>query len=705
MFMNRNETIRQTVAGECGLACLAMIACHYGLKIDLQTLRRRFPLSSRGLPLKALIGIADQLGFHSRAIRAEMSALNKLQLPAVLHWDLSHYVVLEKIHRSVKGTVFIISDPARGKVRSDEIEISRHFSGIVVELLPAARFSKNKVVQNLKIQQLWTRITGISGAVTRILSLSLCMQLATLALPFCMQISVDSAYPNQDISLLSVLAFGFLGVVILNFASSWLRNRLVISLNFIVGLQSSINLFRHTIFLPISWFERRHLGDVVSRFNSLQPISDLLSRGLVSALVDGTLAIITMCLMVIYSPLLTFIAIIALFIYLFIKVIYFHSLKSMNVSILNAQAQETSSFIENIRGIETIKSFCQEKNRQRIWQNKKSDYVTASTKFGLLSSGFDAANLLLMGVENIAFTYISIRMAIEGSITLGMIFAFQSFKQNFLGSMLRITDQGVSFILLRVHLDRIGEIVFEQPEVDSEPTEADLKCGPFEIELRNVSFSYGVGSSPVFTNVNFVIGAAEVVAIVGPSGAGKTTLLKIISGLLIPTEGEVLVNGIPIKKFGVRRYRSLIGVMSQEDTLFSGSLAENISFFDPDYDIELVRNCAKMVAIHDDILAMNLNYDTPVGDMGNSLSGGQKQRVLLARALYKSPKVLLLDEGTAHLDLPTEAKVNQSLRQLGMTRIIVAHRPETIRLAERAITVAHGCVNVIESELKLVGSP
>ncbi|MCX7291912.1 peptidase domain-containing ABC transporter [Janthinobacterium sp.] len=694
MFNARAEVIRQSVAGECGLSCLAMIASHFGLKVDLHILRRRFPLSARGLSLKALIGIADQLAFHSRALRADVPALDKLQLPAILHWDLSHYVVLEKVQSSVNGTIFTIADPARGRICCDQEELSRHFTGIVLELLPAAKFTKGNFVQRLKIQQLWTRVTGVSAAVTRILSLSLVMQIAALALPFCMQIAIDSAYPNQDTALLAVLALGFSGIVLLNVASSWLRSRLVISLNNSVSLQSAINLFRHTIFLPVSWFERRHLGDVVSRFNSLQPISDVLSRGLVSALVDGVLALTTLCLMVIYSPLLTFMAVVVLLTYLLLKLAYFHSLKSMNISLLTAQSQEASSFIENIRGIETIKAFCQEKNRQRIWQNRKSEYISASTKFGFMSSGFDAANALLTGIESIAFTYISIRMAIDGLITLGMVFAFQAFKQNFLGSALRLIDQGVNFVLLQVHLDRLGEIVFETPEHESEPTEADMLLGPFEIELRNVSFSYGAGLPHVFQDVSFTIRSAEVVAIIGPSGAGKTTLLKIMSGLLEPTTGEVLINGVRMSTFGIRRYRSLIGVMNQEDTLFSGSLAENISFFDPDYDMEHVKNCAEMAAIHSDILSMNLKYDSPVGDMGSSLSGGQKQRILLARTLYKLPKCLLLDEGTAHLDLPTEAKVNQALRKLGMTRVIVAHRPDTISLAERTITVANGCVRV-----------
>lgn len=694
MFDEKIEVVRQSAAGECGLACLAMLASRHGLRIDLQTLRRRFPLSARGLSLKGLIGIADQLQFHSRALRAEMSALDKLQLPAILHWDLNHYVVLEKVKFSANGKMFTIADPARGRLQCTQEEVSRHFSGVVVELLPAAKFSKGNFVQHLKIQQLWTRFSGISAAVVRILSLSLVIQIAALTLPFCMQIAIDSAYPNQDTALLSVLALGFSGVVLLNVASSWLRSQLLISLNNSIALQSAINLFRHTVFLPVAWFERRHLGDVVSRFSSLQPISDLLSRGLVSAIVDGALALTTLCLMVLYSPLLTFLSVVVVLIHLIIKLVYFSSMKSMNISLLTAQAQETSSFIENIRGIETIKAFCQERSRQRIWQNRKSEYISASTKFGFLSSKFDAATLLLTGLENIAFIYFAIMMATSGSITLGMVFAFQAYKQSFLGSVLRLTDQSINFILLRVHLDRLEEIVFETPETVTEADEFDMAAGPLEIELRDVSFSYGTGLPTVFQDVNLTIRPSEVVAIVGPSGAGKTTLLKIMSGLLEPTTGEILINGIPMNHFGVRRYRSLIGIMNQEDTLFSGSLAENISFFDPDYNMEHVRNCAQMAAIDDDILLMNLKYDTPVGDMGSSLSGGQKQRILLARALYKVPKCLFLDEGTAHLDLPTEAKVNRSLRKLGMTRVIVAHRPDTVSLAERTITVVNGSVSV-----------
>jgi len=676
------------------LACLTMAAEHYGRRLDLGALRRRYPLSSRGASLKALMGIADELGFHSRPLRAELHALGQLQTPAILHWDLNHFVLLLGISKGATPK-YRIADPAVGVRVLEADEVSKHFTGVVLEVAPSEAFVRGDSRAKLHLSQLWTRIRGLGPALSRILILSIVIQLVTLASPFYMQLAIDSAVPSSDFDLLTVLALGFAGLMVLNQLSSWVRSWLLISLSNSLALQTAVNLFRHTIYLPISWFEKRHLGDVVSRFTSLQPITDLLSRGLVAALVDGVLAMATLCLMVIYSPILASLAAGVVLAYAGLKFGFYNMMKLNSANLLTAQALETSSFIENVRGIAAIKVFCQEGNRQRIWQNRKSDVVNATVKMGRLSAGFDAANAALVGLETIAFVYIGARMAIAGNITLGMLFAYQAYKQNFVGAATRLIDQVMSYRLLDVHLDRISDIAFAQPEPNDGLERSDSESGPPLIELRNVSFRYGRGLPLILDNVSIEIPAGTSTALVGPSGAGKTTLMKILCGLLEPTSGGLYVNGAPLAQYGVRRYRNQIGVVSQSDTLFAGSLAENVSFFDSDYDFDWVQACCRQAAIHGDIAAMAMRYETPVGDMGSNLSGGQMQRILLARALYKKPEVLFLDEGTAHLDLDTEARVAASIRALGISRVIVAHRPETIRYADRLFRVLDGRVEPV----------
>ena len=682
-----DKYVRQAEGGECGLACLTMVARHYGDKRDLSAWRRRFPLSTRGSSLKDLIAIADQMGFHSRALKSDIASLQQLTLPAILHWDLNHYVVLDQVRPGLRGTRYSILDPAKGMLDLDEAALSSHFTGIVLELTPGAAFTPVVKRTRLHLSQLWSRIRGLGPALTRILALSIIMQIVTLVVPFYTQLAIDTALPGSDFDLLNIIAIGFAGILLLNATAMWVRSRLVLSLSNSLSIQTAVNLFRHAIHLPTAWYEKRHLGDVTSRFSSLQPITDLLTRGLVSSVVDGALAMATICLMIVFSPVLASLTGGVVFLYGLLKLASFKSMKFANANVLTAQALETSAFIENIRGISAIKMFCQEGNRQRQWQNRKADVVNGTIRLGRLTGSFDTANSFIVAIENLLFIYVAIRMVLGGSITLGMVFAFQAYKQSFIGATTRLIDQLLNYRLLDVHLDRISDIALEQRE----PEEGSAPLPQIGIiELQNVTFSYGFGQPPVLKGVSLCIEPGRTTVLVGPSGAGKTTLFKILCGLLQPTSGRMLIDGIPVQEFGARNYRMHLGAVSQEDTLFAGSLAENIAFFDPDYDMDRVIDCCRRAAIHDDIMRMSMKYETSVGDMGSNLSGGQKQRVLLARALYRNPSVLMLDEGTAHLDVTTESRVVEAIKQLGGTRILVAHRPETIRMADIIYQVVDG---------------
>lgn len=697
--MESVELIRQSEAGECGLACIAMIASHYGLKADVSSLRRRFPLSARGATVKVLIEIADSLGLHIRALRSELQSITKIQTPCIIHWGLNHFVVLERVNLTPGAEKYVVVDPAKGRRLISQSEFSREFTGIVLEIEPNEAFTPGNMRPRLKLTQMWSRARGVAAAIGKILVASLIVQLAALIMPLYMQTALDTAVPSQDNDLLLAMAIGFGGVLFINSLASWVRANLILSLSNTLAMQSAVNLFRHTIYLPVSWFEKRHLGDIVSRFGSLQPITDSLSKGLVSSVVDGILSIITIIFMVIISPLISIVSIVSVAIYIGLKIAFFNAMKLSQANIMNAQALETSAFIENIRGIEAIKSFCQERNRQRLWQNKKADYINASVKLGKVSTSFDALNALVTGLETVVFVYVAVGMAMKGDITIGAIFAFQAYKSQFMGAVLRSVDQLMSFRLMDMHLDRVSDIAFSNPEpaTDDGPGEGE---GPApRVELRNVSFTYGLGSSYILRNVSLTLESGAITALVGPSGSGKTTLLKIMCGLLQPTSGAVYVDGQPLSDYGVRKYRRQIGVVNQSDSLFSGSIAENITFFEPDYDQKDLRRCCALASIHDDIHKMPLRYETLVGDMGSNLSGGQKQRVLLARALYNQPRILFMDEGTAHLDVETERKVSEAIRTLGITRVLVAHRPDTIAMADYQVHVQGGQVFLMKRKL------
>lgn len=683
--------IHQSETAECGLACIAMVAAHFGHVTDLPSLRRRFPISLKGTSLKAMTSVADRMGLSARPLRLEPAEFERLALPVIAHWDLRHFVVVTAVRSSRRGRVFTLHDPASGRCEMSEDEVSRHFTGVALELSPSINFQAHRAPNKLKIRQLWSSMSGMGRTMGQLLFLSAGLQLIALAMPLLMQTAIDSVLPSFDWDLLLVLALGFAGVVVIRALSEALRGYVLLNVGNQLSYQIVVNLFRHLMRLPLPWFEKRHVGDIVSRFGSTQPLTNVLTNGVLGGVIDGMLAVATLILMLIYSVPLSLLAIAAVALLVASQLIYFRLLKTLNASSIAAQAAEQSSFIESVRGVAAVKAFGLEASRQRIWQNKKVESVNASLAVGRLSNTLAAARSVILGLELVLFVYIALRSALKADLTVGMIFAFQAYRQQFIDAGSRLVQTYTDFRLLDVHMMRISDIALTRPEQE-ERTAIEQPPISGTLALRGVRFSYGVGEPDVLRGVDVEVARGETLALVGPSGGGKTTLMKIMMGLLTPQQGEVHVDGQRLAAYGRQEFRQQIGSVAQDDSLFAGSIAENIAFFDPDLDMERVRTAAEQAAIHADIVAMPMQYESLVGDMGSTLSGGQKQRVLLARALYRRPAILFLDEGTAHLDQRTEAIVNEAVKQLDITRIIVAHRRETIATADRVLVVAGGRV-------------
>jgi ATP-binding cassette subfamily B protein RaxB len=701
---HRVEFVGQDEASECGLACLAMVAASYGHAADLRDLRHRFSPSLKGATLDELIKTAEKLGFNCRPVRADLDELVRIALPAVLHWNLNHFVVLHRVSRGVRGTRFHVHDPARGSVELSSEQVSPSFTGIALELFPGEEFKRVPQPPRLRLSQLWSSARGVWPSLGNVLALSVLLQLAALAGPFYLQSAVDNALPSADRNLVSVLALGFLGLCVFSFLTTWLRSNILIYVSNTLSYQLTVNLFRHLFKLPLTWFERRHIGDVASRFGSTRALSEMLSHGMIAAIIDAAMAISTMAMMFFFSAKLALVALVALLVYGVLRASFLYSLRASNANAITADARENSLFLESIRGVSAIKAFGYEDARQRHWQRSKADAVNAQVKIQRMSAGFDAGNQLVLGLERVIFVLLAIGMAMDGLVTLGMIFAFQAYKQSFLDASCRLVDQMANVAVLRLHLSRVADIALERPEsMESEssllavPDIVDPPC----IELRNVSYSYGAGEACVLYGVSLRIEPGQSVVLVGPSGGGKTTLLKIMMGLIRPTAGEVLINGVPMNAFGLARWRQMCASVAQDDTLFAGSLAENIGFFSPTLDMERVREAARTVGIAGDIARMPMGYSTLVGDMGSVLSAGQKQRVLMARAIYKRPTALFVDEGTAHLDVQSELQLLKALGDLAATRISVAHRPAAVVGRGRVFQVVDGLVREVELSRKL----
>ena len=683
----RIRHVRQSEAAECGLAALAMIANWWGHDLDLGALRQRFGVSSRGVGLQELMHAADELGLAARPLKVDLEALEDVQLPAILHWDMNHFVVLERFSR---GKAYVL-DPNLDGQWHDRESLSRHFTGVAVELRPTSDFAPQKERKRLQLSQLWSRAAGIRRTVAQAAILSLVLQAHVLAAPYFLQLAVDDALPALDADLMTVLAVGFVLFAIINAGATLLRSFVLLASGTALSFGIAANVARRLLRLPVDWFEKRSVGDILSRFQSVIPIQRLLTESAAAAIIDGLLTVLTLALMVAYSPLMALVAVTGVAIYGGFRALTLPAQRRAETQRIVAAGREQSAMIEALRGIVTLRLAGCETLRHAVWQNRLSEALGANFTHDRIRAHQNAVAVLVGALEIVVIVWLGVRSAIAGGFTVGMLFAFLAYRLQFATATRSLIDNVVEFRMLSLHLERLGDIAIT--DEDAGFREPSSHPAPFrgEIELRDVRFAYGPHERPVLNGVSLAIAPGEHVAITGPSGGGKTTLLKIILGLLDPPSGEVRIDGVPLARYGRRAFRNHVAAVLQDDVLFAGTIADNVAAFEP-LDRQRLDEALAAASIADDIAEMPMRQLTLVGDMGSTLSGGQRQRILLARALYRRPKLLLMDEGTAHLDSEQESRVNAAISAMGITRIIVAHRRETLACADRVIVIDGGRV-------------
>ena len=576
----------------------------------------------------------------------------------------------------------MIHDPASGRRVVSAAELSEHFTGVALELTPTAGFSRREEREAVRLGDLFRRVVGLPRAVATTLALSLALEVFQLVLPIGSQVVIDQVIVAADLDLLRLVALSLALLVLAQAGVSAARAWGLMTLGATLSVQWSASLFDHLLRLPLGYFEKRHVGDVLSRFNALETVRDTFSSRFVGSLMDGAMAAGLLAMMVVFGGGLALVAIATTSIYLLLRCLAYSPYRRASEEAIVRRAREETHFLESVRGACAIKVLGLEGRRHAAWLNLLVDRINASLAVQKLDILYGTANTVLFGLDRVLILALGAAAVVHNTLSLGTLVAFLAYKDQFAGRAAGLIDAAFQLRMLRLQTERLADIALAEPE-----TEAGAPVGsqesPGRLALRGVTYRCGAADKPVLEGVDLEVGRGECLVVVGPSGCGKTTLLKVMAGLLQPSEGEVLADGAPLTAARLPQLRAGMACVLQEDRLFAGSLLENISSFDTSVDHDRVRLCTALAAIDGDIARMPMGLETLVGDMGSALSGGQKQRLLLARALYRRPGVLLLDEPTNHLDDASVGRIIDVIGQLRCTRVVVTHDQRLLRIATR----------------------
>ncbi|WP_269447100.1 colicin V export peptidase/ABC transporter CvaB [Escherichia coli] len=682
-WQRRVPVIHQTETAECGLACLAMICGHFGKNIDLIYLRRKFNLSARGATLAGINGTAEQLGMATRALSLELDELRVLKTPCILHWDFSHFVVLV----SVKRNRYVLHDPARGIRYISREEMSRYFTGVALEVWPGSEFQSETLQTRISLRSLINSIYGIKRTLAKIFCLSVVIEAINLLMPVGTQLVMDHAIPAGDRGLLTLISAALMFFILLKAATSTLRAWSSLVMSTLINVQWQSGLFDHLLRLPLAFFERRKLGDIQSRFDSLDTLRATFTTSVIGFIMDSIMVVGVCVMMLLYGGYLTWIVLCFTTIYIFIRLVTYGNYRQISEECLVREARAASYFMETLYGIATVKIQGMVGIRGAHWLNMKIDAINSGIKLTRMDLLFGGINTFVTACDQIVILWLGAGLVIDNQMTIGMFVAFSSFRGQFSERVASLTSFLLQLRIMSLHNERIADIALHEKEEKKPEIEIVADMGPISLETNGLSYRYDSQSAPIFSALSLSVAPGESVAITGASGAGKTTLMKVLCGLFEPDSGRVLINGIDIRQIGINNYHRMIACVMQDDRLFSGSIRENICGFAEEMDEEWMVECARASHIHDVIMNMPMGYETLIGELGEGLSGGQKQRIFIARALYRKPGILFMDEATSALDSESEHFVNVAIKNMNITRVIIAHRETTLRTVDRVISI------------------
>jgi ATP-binding cassette, subfamily B, bacterial len=686
----RVPVVRQLTALECGAACLAMILNYFGRETSVAECREQCDVGRDGLTAKAIGAAARHYGLRVRAFSIQdVESLQHFQLPGIVHWNFNHFVVLEHFSANKVNIV----DPALGRQQLTKEQFSKAFTGVILIFEPGIDFMRRRANNS----PLWRtylvhmlRLANTSSALVQILAASVLLQILGLALPVFTKILIDDVLPLQMTNLVTIMGVGFLLLFLTQLFTSYLRAALLIYLQGRLDLELMLGFFDHLLRLPFAFFHQRNSGDLLMRLASNATIREMLTNQTISTILDGGLVVVYFLILLTYAPAFGLIVLGIGTVQVAILLVTTKQMHSLTQQDLQAQAESQSYLVEALHGMATLKSSGAEEQAFGHWSNLFTNHLNISLRRSHFTAVVTTLTSSLRAFSPLLLLWIGALQVMNGRMSLGAMLALNALAGAFLAPFASLIATGQRLQMAGGHLERIMDVLQTEPEQD--PGRGAKTAGPLtkQIEFRNISFRYHANAPWSLQNVSFKIAAGQKVAVVGPTGSGKSTLARLLLAFYLPTRGQIYYDGMPLDNLDYRTLRRQFGVVLQEAVLFTGSIRENITFNNQKASLADVVRAAQQAAVHDDILAMPMGYETVVAEAGNTLSGGQRQRLALARALIGAPSVLLLDEATSHLDAVTEARVHENLRNLACTCLVIAHRLSTIQDADLILVMNQG---------------
>ena len=707
MFRSKRvPVVLQMSAADCGAACLSMVLGYWGGRLSAGACQEAMGGGQNGVTALMIARSARTFGLDVQAFRHTPQGLAAAPLPAILHWQGVHFVVLEAYgEKEIK-----IVDPAVGRRTLTPTEFAAGYSGVTLTFAPGPDFAEVMAAQAQNASpSTWRayvkRVLAVPGSrklFVWLLAASLFLQLTGLILPLVTWLVVEKFLPNGNSQALAWLGGGMAVAVLAQAGIVYLRDLLVIRLQQRLDNSLIPDFFAHLLRLPYAFFQQRTTGDLLSRLEGNAAVRELITSGVLTGLLDGGLSLLYLFILYAQSPLFGLVVTgtaLGHFLLLAATGERVHEYSQMELA---TQAEEQSLAAQIVRGIESVKSAGAEAWILAEWGKRFAATLRASAVRGRTVARINAALQFLSIATPLLLLWLGVGGVQSGQLSLGQMLALVVLASSSLaplGSLAAHIHRGQQ---IWAYLERLGDVLEAAPEEDAVAAEGrvELRGG---VEVEGLTFRYGEEGVFGLHDISFSVAAGENIAIVGPTGAGKSTLARLLLGLYRPQAGVIRYDGRPLDELGLTHLRREIGVVLQDPFLLGGTIRENIALQQPDMSLEEVVAAAKLAAIHDEIERLPLGYASRVGEGGSGLSGGQRQRIALARALATRPAILVLDEATSHLDAVTESVIQHNLDGLVVTRLTIAHRLSTVRNADRILVLEAGRLVEMGSHAALIG--